>query len=84
MRAVPPLERDLTPSALSTRRWRARRRRGVHLVHVEASPEAVQVMVAMGLIPSDEESPETVSRGVQNLLALLAAGQIEICVGRGS
>ena len=82
--AVPTLKRDLTPSALSTRRWRDRRRRGVHLLHVEAGPEAVQVMVAMGLIPSYDESPETISRGIQDLLALLAAGQLEICVGRGS
>ncbi len=68
----------LTDSAITTRRWRERRRRGVQLVHVEASPEAVQAMVTMGLVPADDESPETISQGVQDLLALLAAGRLKL------
>ncbi len=78
MAADGPLKRELTPSALTTRRWRDRRRRGVHLVHVEASPEAVQAMVAAGLVPADDESTETISQGVQDLLALLAAGRLKL------
>ena len=78
MRAVPPLERDLTPSALSTRRWRARRRRGVHLVHVEASPEAVQAMISLGLMTRRSESSDPISKGAQDLLNLLAAGRVKI------
>ena len=76
MRAVPPLERDLTPSALSTRRWRARR--GVHLVHVEASPEAVQAMISLGLMTRRSESSDPISKGAQDLLNLLAAGRVKI------
>lgn len=68
----------LTPSALRTRHWRDRRRRGVYLVHVEAGPEAVQAMVAMGFVPADDESPETITQGVQDLLARLAAGRVKL------
>lgn len=50
-------------------------------MRVEASPEAVQAMVAMGLlVPTDDETSEMVSQGVQELLALLAAGRLKRCV----
>ncbi len=75
------LSAPITATTLATRRWRERCRRGVHLIRgVEASPEAVQAMVAMGLVPTDDETSEMVSQGVQELLALLAAGRLKRCV----
>ena len=35
-------------------------------------------MVAAGLVPADDESTETISQGVQDLLALLAAGRLKL------
>ena len=78
MDAVPTLERDLTPSALSTRRWRGRRRRGVYLLRLEVDSDDVQGLIAAGLLSADDESSETICRGVQDLLALLAAGRLKL------
>ena len=69
---------DVTPSTLATRRWRDRRRRGVYLLRLEVDGEDVQGLIAAGLLSADDESSETISRGVQDLLALRAAGRLKL------
>ena len=66
----------LTPSALTTRRWRDRRRRGVQLVSTEIGPNAVQELIVLRLVSPDDESLGAVQEGVQELVRLLESGRL--------
>ncbi len=77
MAAEGPVPAVLTPSALSTRRWRDRRRRGVHMISVEVDGEAVQGLIAAGLVSADDESPKAIMQGVQKLLSISAEGRLK-------